>query len=121
MKLRDILRNVPVRVTQADLDSEITAVTADSRLVVPGALFVAVPGTQQDGAKFIGSARQKGAIAIVGETADANVEVDDPRRALAIIAANFYGRPADTQKIIYGAKSDGSTFKPLCHLSCERR
>ncbi|HYU27127.1 MAG TPA: Mur ligase domain-containing protein, partial [Thermoanaerobaculia bacterium] len=100
MKLRDILRDVPVRATQADLDSEIAAVTSDSRLVVPGALFVAIPGTQQDGAKFIGSARAKGAAAIVGETSDANVQVDNPRRALAIIAANFYGRPADKLSLV---------------------
>src|SRR5438105_14742480 len=109
MKLRDILRDVPVRVTKADLDSEITAVTADSRLVVPGALFVAIPGTQQDGAKFIGSARAKGATAIVGETSDANVQVDDPRRALAVIAANFYGRPADKLSLVGVTGTSGKT------------
>src|SRR5204862_2611465 len=45
VKLRDVIRDVPARAAAADLDSEITAVTSDSRLVVPGALFVAVPGT----------------------------------------------------------------------------
>src|SRR5437588_9261157 len=109
MKLRDVLRDVPVRAARADLDSEITAVTADSRLVVPGALFVAVPGTQQDGAKFIGSARAKGATAIVGETADANVEVDDPRRVLAVIAANFYGRPAAKLSLVGVTGTSGKT------------
>src|SRR2546423_11709764 len=109
MKLRDVLRDVPVHAAAADLDSEITAVTADSRLVVPGALFVAVPGTQQDGAKFIGSARQKGATAIVGETADANVQVDDPRRALPIIAANFYGRPPGHPSLVRGTGTSGKT------------
>ena len=109
MKLRDVLRDVPARAAAADLDSEITAVTSDSRLVVPGALFVAIPGTQQDGAKFIGSARQKGAIAIVGETNDANVQVDDPRRALAIIAANFYGRPAAKLSLVGVTGTSGKT------------
>ncbi|HYU25039.1 MAG TPA: UDP-N-acetylmuramoyl-L-alanyl-D-glutamate--2,6-diaminopimelate ligase [Thermoanaerobaculia bacterium] len=109
MKLRDVLRDVPVRAAQADLDSEIAAVTADSRLVVPGALFVAIPGTQQDGAKFIGSARAKGATAIVGEASDANIHVDDPRRALAIIAANFYGRPADKLSLVGVTGTSGKT------------
>jgi UDP-N-acetylmuramoyl-L-alanyl-D-glutamate--2,6-diaminopimelate ligase len=109
MKLRDVLRDVPLRAAAADLDSEITAVTSDSRLVVPGAFFVAIPGTQQDGAKFIGSARQKGAIAIVGETNDANVHVDDPRRALAIVAANFYGRPADKLSLVGVTGTSGKT------------
>jgi UDP-N-acetylmuramoyl-L-alanyl-D-glutamate--2,6-diaminopimelate ligase len=109
MKLRDVLRDVPVHAAQADLDSEITAVAADSRLVVPGALFVAIPGTLQDGAKFIGSARAKGATAIVGETLDANVQVDDPRRALAIIAANFYSRPADKLSLVGVTGTSGKT------------
>ena len=109
MKLRDVLRDVPVRATQADLDSDIAAVTADSRLVVPGALFAAIPGTLQDGAKFIGSARAKGATAIVGETSDANVQVDDPRRALAIIAANFYGRPAAKLSLVGVTGTSGKT------------
>src|SRR5438270_217955 len=109
MKLRDVLRDVPVRAARADLDLEITAVTADSRLVGPVALFVAVPGTQQDGAKFIGSARAKGATAIVGETADANVEVDDPRRVLAVIAANFYGRPAAKLSLVGVTGTSGKT------------
>src|SRR5438270_831982 len=109
MKLRDVLRDVPVRAARADLDLEITAVTADSRLVGPVALFVAVPGTQQDGAKFIGSARAKGATAIVGETADANVEVDDPRRVLALIAANFYGRPANKLSLVGVTGTSGKT------------
>ncbi|WP_248601236.1 Mur ligase domain-containing protein, partial [Brevundimonas diminuta] len=42
-------------------DPEITAVTADSRQVVPGALFVALPGTQADGRAFIPQALAKGA------------------------------------------------------------
>lgn len=57
MRLRDLLRDV----APCDDDTEITAVTADSRLVTPGALFVAVPGLQTDGAKFIAQAMEKGA------------------------------------------------------------
>jgi UDP-N-acetylmuramoyl-L-alanyl-D-glutamate--2,6-diaminopimelate ligase len=105
MKLRDVLRDV----STTDRDADITAVTADSRLVVPGALFVAIPGTQQDGAKFIGSARQKGAAVIVGETSDADIRVDDARRALAVIAANFYGRPADKLSLVGVTGTSGKT------------
>uniref|UniRef100_UPI0028AB971A Mur ligase domain-containing protein n=1 Tax=Brevundimonas sp. TaxID=1871086 RepID=UPI0028AB971A len=46
-------------------DPEITAVTADSRKVVPGALFVALPGTQADGRAFIPQALAKGAAAVL--------------------------------------------------------
>ena len=50
MKLRDLLRDVPLRQPPAAVDVDITSVTADSRLVKAGALFVAIPGTAMDGA-----------------------------------------------------------------------
>jgi len=110
MKLKDVVRDVPVR--SGDLDVEITSVTADSRLVTPGALFVAVPGFKTDGAKFIESAVSKGAAAIVSE-APANapllVQVDDARAALSLIAANFYGRPVDRISLIGVTGTSGKT------------
>lgn len=112
MKLRELLRDVPVRATRGDLDAEITAVVADSRLAAPGALFVAIPGLKTDGAKFIEGAVAKGAVAVVAETAaDATtaVEVDDARAALALIAANFYGRPADKLSIAGVTGTSGKT------------
>ena len=110
MKLRDLLRDVECGGHAAALDDvDITAVTADSRLVVPGALSVAIPGTQQDGAKYIAPARQKGAAVVVGETSDADVHVDDARIALALIAANFYGRPADKLSLVGVTGTSGKT------------
>jgi UDP-N-acetylmuramoyl-L-alanyl-D-glutamate--2,6-diaminopimelate ligase len=102
MKLRDVLRGVAVRGDIPDVD--VTAVTADSRLVTPGALFVAVPGLRTDGAKFIGQARQKGAGAVISPS-----EVDDPRAALSLIAANFYGRPAEKLQIVGVTGTSGKT------------
>jgi UDP-N-acetylmuramoyl-L-alanyl-D-glutamate--2,6-diaminopimelate ligase len=109
MKLRELLRDVPVKESRGDLDAEITTVTADSRLVVPGALFVAIPGLKTDGAKFIDAATSKGAAAIVGESSAASVQVDDARAALAIIAANFYGRPADKLSLVGVTGTSGKT------------
>jgi UDP-N-acetylmuramoyl-L-alanyl-D-glutamate--2,6-diaminopimelate ligase len=109
MKLRELLEGVEVRGTRSDLDVEITSVTADSRLVVPGALFVAVPGFKTDGAKFIESATAKGAAAIVGESRDAFVQVDDARSALALIAANFYGCAAEKLSIAGVTGTSGKT------------
>jgi UDP-N-acetylmuramoyl-L-alanyl-D-glutamate--2,6-diaminopimelate ligase len=102
MKLRDVLRDVPVRGEIAD--AEVTAVTADSRLVTPGALFVAIPGLQTDGAKFIAQAREKGAVALISSEL-----VDDPRAALALIAANFYGRPAEKLQLVGVTGTSGKT------------
>ncbi len=111
MRLREVLRDVPVR--SGDGDAEITSVTADSRLVVPGALFVAVPGFKTDGAKFVDSAISRGAAAIVSEssvvTAPVSIQVDDARAALALIAANFYNRPANNLSIIGVTGTSGKT------------
>lgn len=45
----------------------LTRVTIDSREVLPGAVFFALPGQTQDGHAFIGEALARGAIAIVGQ------------------------------------------------------
>jgi len=50
------------------------------------------------------------AIAIVGETADANVQVDDPRRALAIIAANLPGKTLLLSYLSLGREAQSIAF-----------
>ncbi len=116
MKLGELLRDVPVRTSRGNLAVEIANVTADSRLVVGGTLFVAVPGFKTDGAKFIDAAIGKGAAAIVAQSgvtpppsAAAFVEVDDTRAALALIAANFYGRPATRLSLVGVTGTSGKT------------
>ncbi|AMN44260.1 UDP-N-acetylmuramoyl-L-alanyl-D-glutamate--2,6-diaminopimelate ligase [Rhodoplanes sp. Z2-YC6860] len=97
MKLSELLTD------QAPLDArtaalEIGGVTADSRAVKRGDLFVAVPGTKADGMGFAALAAQAGAAAIVGERAPqaplpngaAFVQVANARKALSIAAAHFY-------------------------------
>jgi UDP-N-acetylmuramoyl-L-alanyl-D-glutamate--2,6-diaminopimelate ligase len=109
MKLRELLRDVEVRESRAELDAGIASVTADSRMATPGSLFVAIPGLKTDGAKFIESAIRKGAAAVVGESSAASVQVDDTRAALSIIAANYYGRPADKLSLVGVTGTSGKT------------
>jgi len=81
-------------------DADVSLVTADSRKVKPGALFVAIPGTRADGAAFAPAAARAGAAAVLAERA---VEcppapvllVPSARRALAVAAANLHGRPGE--------------------------
>jgi UDP-N-acetylmuramoyl-L-alanyl-D-glutamate--2,6-diaminopimelate ligase len=123
MKLAELLKNVPVREVRGDQATDITSVTPDSRLVTRGALFVAIPGTAKDGAEFIPQAQQKGAAAVVrsaNESGDAPrpdsgqattplVLVDDARAALALIAANFHGRPSDALSLVGVTGTSGKT------------
>src|SRR3990167_9473310 len=68
MRLSELLAALPkVSVQAGGADPDISLVTADSRRVVPGALFVAVRGDHFDGHDFIPQAIEKGAAAIVAE------------------------------------------------------
>jgi UDP-N-acetylmuramoyl-L-alanyl-D-glutamate--2,6-diaminopimelate ligase len=76
---------------------EIGGVTADSRAVKRGDLFVALPGTKADGLAFAGQAVAAGAAAVVAERAPpeplagaAFVKVANARRVLALAAARIY-------------------------------
>jgi UDP-N-acetylmuramoyl-L-alanyl-D-glutamate--2,6-diaminopimelate ligase len=76
---------------------EIGGVTADSRAVKRGDLFVALPGTKADGLAFAAQAVAAGAAAVVAERAPpeplagaAFVKVANARRVLALAAARIY-------------------------------
>ena len=80
-------------------DLPVARVTADSRQVGPGTLFVAVRGTTSDGHDFIDDAAARGAVAVVCETAPARatipaITVTNSAQALALVAARFYGDAA---------------------------
>ncbi len=116
MKLRDLVRDVPVRATHGDLDADISMVAADSRLVKKGALFVAIPGLKSDGAEFVDSAVDQGAVAVASEhplasrrSSIVEIEVEDSRAALSLLAANFYGRPADKLSLVGVTGTSGKT------------
>jgi UDP-N-acetylmuramoyl-L-alanyl-D-glutamate--2,6-diaminopimelate ligase len=113
MKLSELLIDVPVRTIHGSVDTDVTSVTPDSRMVKPGALFVAIPGTAKDGTHFIKQAIDKGAVVVVTPTAEPlevpAVQVENPRAALAIIASNFYGRPARKLSIVGVTGTSGKT------------
>src|SRR5581483_5621994 len=115
MKLREILP------PDAELDSrhaglEIGGVTADSRHVKPGDLFVAVAGSKADGMGFVAAAIDAGAAAIMAERAPvatlpagiAFARVANVRRALALAAAKLYPRQPKTIAAVTGTSGKTS-------------
>ncbi len=93
----------------------VTGLSADSRTVAPGDLFVAIPGTKADGGAYIADAAVRGAVAAVaGDTAAVPegvsipiVRCADPRRALAALAAHVYaGQP---QNVVAVTGTSGKT------------
>ena len=65
MKLRELLNGVPVASCAVDLEMEINGVSYDSRATQPGDLFVAMTGYATDGHKYIATALEKGAAAVL--------------------------------------------------------
>ena len=115
MKLSDLLSD------SASLDArtgaiEATGVTADSRAVKRGDVFVAVPGTKADGMVYAEAAARAGAAAVVGEKAPhaplpagaAFVPVANARRALAMAASRFYPRQPKTIAAVTGTSGKTS-------------
>jgi UDP-N-acetylmuramoyl-L-alanyl-D-glutamate--2,6-diaminopimelate ligase len=99
----------------ATADPEITGITADSRQVLPGFLFAALPGAARDGRAFIADAIAKGAVAVLAapgtdlaDTGVALVTDDDPRHALALAAARFYARQPRTICAVTGTNGKTS-------------
>ncbi len=71
-ELENILKELRVTHIHGDEKKLITGVTADSREVQPGSLFIAVRGTKSDGHAFIGKAVESGATAVICETLPEN-------------------------------------------------
>jgi len=93
-------------------DCAVTAVTADSRRVTPGCLFVCIRGEKFDGHKAAGEALENGAAAVVCERdlgLKRQIRVKNSREAFARICAAYFGDPADSLKIIGVTGTNGKS------------
>ncbi len=117
MKLKDLLKDIPVLECTADPELDIASVHYDSRKVTERSLFVAVSGFASDGNRFIPMAMGKGAVAVVTarkpEGAVPYILVPSDRMALAILGCNFYGHPAKTMTMIGVTGTNGKTSTTL--------
>ena len=117
MKLKDLLKDVPVLACTADLQTEIFGVCYDSRKVSAGDAFVAVTGFAADGNRFIPMALDRGAAVVVTARKPQQeipyVLVESDRLALAKMSCNFYDHPADTMTMIGITGTNGKTSSTL--------
>ncbi|MBV6393264.1 MAG: UDP-N-acetylmuramoyl-L-alanyl-D-glutamate--2,6-diaminopimelate ligase [Anaerolineales bacterium] len=118
MLLREIVSDLSVMDAEkvGSLDVEISGIAEDSRLIAPGNLFVAIPGEETDGHRFIRQALERGAAAVVGQREGIDLggqtpylRIADPRKDLATMAARFYGFPASRLGMIGVTGTDGKT------------
>ncbi len=117
MKLSEVIAGINgTRKVLGNMDVEISSVQYDSRKVSPGSLFCAVRGLKSDGAAFIQSALGKGAKAVLSEDYSGPapdgvsfIKVSDSRLAMALAAANFYGRPSRKLDLVGITGTNGKT------------
>ena len=116
MKLIELLKNVEVLNTFGNTEVEITGVNIDSRRIETGHLFVAIPGTQTDGHKFIPKAIELGAAAILCEQMpEEQVEgvtyivVESTESVVGIVATHFFGDPSRKLKLVGVTGTNGKT------------
>jgi UDP-N-acetylmuramoyl-L-alanyl-D-glutamate--2,6-diaminopimelate ligase len=115
--LRVVLEGLELRAELPRRELLIAQVTCDSRKVRPGALFVAIHGATTDGNLYVRQAVARGANAVLSADAApvdwagpvAWIEARQPRKALAIAAANYFGRPAEALKLVAVTGTNGKT------------
>ncbi|HLE00941.1 MAG TPA: Mur ligase family protein, partial [Bdellovibrionota bacterium] len=115
--LKDVLRPFApgeiATIPSGLLERPVTSVTANSRDVKPGSIFVAIRGTNQDGHAFVPEALRNGATLIVGESpptaAVPFLRVADARVALAQLAASYYQFPSLSLFVIGVTGTSGKT------------
>ncbi|MER8637097.1 UDP-N-acetylmuramoyl-L-alanyl-D-glutamate--2,6-diaminopimelate ligase [Mesorhizobium sp. M1365] len=114
MKLKNLVGILPVEGT-ASFDMEVTGISSDSRQVTRGVVFFALSGSKADGAAYAADAASRGAAAIVVGKGSAVaglpvpvLVVDDPRLALALSAARFFGMQPQTMVAVTGTSGKTS-------------
>ncbi|MBL7068477.1 MAG: UDP-N-acetylmuramoyl-L-alanyl-D-glutamate--2,6-diaminopimelate ligase [Candidatus Omnitrophica bacterium] len=124
IKLERLLNGFEYVKNSASRDIEINKIETDSRLVEKRDLFVAISGSDKDGHDYIAGALKRGAAALVIEkdytdnSRDVSrvrdrqpyvIKVKDSRKALALLARNFYGDPSKDIKVIGITGTNGKT------------
>ncbi len=93
-------------------DIEITGVTADSRKVKKGDIFIAIKGGKLNGQDYAEEALKKGASIVVSEedlALENQVIVEDARKAYSLICKNFNKKACEKLKIIAITGTNGKT------------
>ena len=116
MKLKELLKDIPVVDIIGSDEVEITGVNIDSRRIKEGHFFVAMKGTQVDGHKFIPKAIELGAKAVLCEDMPADkaegvtyVQVASTEDAVGKVATTFHGNPSTKLKLVGVTGTNGKT------------
>jgi len=114
--LKEIIYKVGIEAVKGSTDIAIDKIEFDSRKIGANDAFVAIRGTISNGHDYIETAIWNGAIAIICDTLPANIthgityiQVKDTNKALAFMAANYFGNPSENLKLVGITGTNGKT------------
>lgn len=115
VKLKKLLKHIPVQAVKGSKEIEITGLASNSKLVAPGNLFIAKKGLNVDGAQFIPQAIAAGASAILTDLYDpffphiTQLIHPDVAAIEAALAKEFYGHPSEHLFLVGITGTNGKT------------
>lgn len=114
MKLYNLLKKDEILEASVDLNTEIEAISTDSRRTVKNSVYAAIRGEKRDGNDYIGEAIKNGASVIVTEDREALksfpcVLVKSVRSVVAKMYARYYGLPDKNARIIAVTGTNGKS------------
>ncbi len=114
--LSDLFSDGEIVASRGPLDRPVSGIVMDSRRVVPGNVFFALPGLRTDGSIHVAEALSRGAVAVVTNVAPAAapakvtfIQVEDPRAALARAARRIHRSPDRELKVVGVTGTNGKT------------
>ena len=118
MKLKKLLVKFEYDCVKGSDDVEVGHLVYDSRKVEPGDVFVCISGAARDAHEFVVDVAKKGAAAVVVEKDVAEqladyeitiIKTENTRLALACMAADYFGNPAEKLTTIGITGTKGKT------------
>lgn len=116
VKFSEAIRIIEGKLIREGKDFEVKQITADSRYVDKGSIFVCIKGSKFDGHDFALQAVNKGAFAVICErnvdivANDVSVvRVENSKKAYALLSAAFHGYPSKGLKVVGVTGTNGKT------------
>ena len=114
--LKEIIYKVAIEAVKGSTDIPVHKMDFDSRNILANDVFVAIRGTISDGHNYIDKAIDLGAVAIVCDIFPeilakgiTYIQVKDTNKALAFMAANYFGNPSKNLKLVGITGTNGKT------------